>query len=126
MTSETPADAAPKRRTHPNTLKNLVPDPARGNGGGARKGSGRPKGSLNKFTKEAVAKAKAGGILPLDYLLKVMRNSKAKTQRRDWAAAAAAPYLHPKLAAIEHSGNVQLTHEQALAELAREDEEERK
>lgn len=30
----------------------------------------------------------------------------------------AAPYVHPKLASVEHSGSVTLTHEEALAQLA--------
>lgn len=29
----------------------------------------------------------------------------------------AAPYIHPRLSSVEHSGDVTLTHEQALAEL---------
>jgi hypothetical protein len=119
-----PPDAPRKRRVHPNSLKNLKPDPARGNAGGARERGGRPKGALGRLTKENLAKAKAGGILPLDYMLKVMRNSKARADRRDWAAKEAAPYLHPKIASIEHSGNVQLTHEQALQQLAEEDGDE--
>lgn len=118
MTPENPKPDAPReRRINPNSLKNLT------RSGGARKGSGRPKGALSKLTQENVTKAKAGGIMPLEYLLKVMRNSKAKPARRDWAAEKAAPFLHPKIAAIEHSGNVQLTHEQALAQLAEEEEE---
>jgi hypothetical protein len=32
-------------------------------------------------------------------------------------AKAAAPYVHPKLAAVEHSGKVTLNHETALNEL---------
>lgn len=128
MNTETTAKPV-SRRGHggnPNSLANLKPDPAKGNGGGARKNAGRPKGALSKFTKEALAKAKASGILPLDYMLKVMRNSNATRDRRDWAAAAAAPYLHPKLASIEASVNVQLTHEQALEQLARDEEEDGK
>lgn len=33
------------------------------------------------------------------------------------AAKDAAPYVHPRLAAVEHSGNVALTHEQLLDQL---------
>jgi hypothetical protein len=48
--------------------------------------------------------AAADGLMPLDFLLGVMRDSEADPGKRFEAAKAAAPYLHPKLAAIEHSG----------------------
>jgi hypothetical protein len=68
-----------------------------------RKTGGRQKGSRNRATEEARATAEATGILPLDYMLTVMRDPKADTKRRDAMATAAAPFLHAKLAAIEHS-----------------------
>ncbi|MDR7035261.1 hypothetical protein [Mesorhizobium sp. BE184] len=37
-------------------------------------------------------------------MLKVMRNPKATDQRRDDMAKAAAPYVHPKLASMQHTG----------------------
>lgn len=46
----------------------------------------------------------ATGITPLDYMLKVMRNPKADASRRDEMAKAAAPYVHPKLATMQHTG----------------------
>lgn len=50
-------------------------------------------------------------------MLKVMRDESAdKAQRLDMAKAAA-PYVHPRLAAIEHSGDMTLHHEDALGEL---------
>ena len=85
------------------------------NNGGARPGAGRPKGTRNRATKESIAKAANGGILPLDYMLDVMRNAeKADTDgnvvpdqaRRDWAANAAGPYLHPRLAATDINAKV--------------------
>jgi hypothetical protein len=45
------------------------------------------------------------GETPLEYMLRVMRNNQADEKRRDMMAVAAAPFLHPKLAAVEHSGN---------------------
>jgi hypothetical protein len=71
--------------------------------GGKREGAGRPPGSVNKVTKAVVEKAAAGGIMPLDYMLKELRTSDDPVVRR-WAAAQAAPYLHPRLASTEHSG----------------------
>jgi hypothetical protein len=66
---------------------------------------GRPKGSRNKRTRTLIEAARAGGQLPLDYMLAVMRNPKAPAKRRDEMAKAAAPYLHSKLTAVEHSGS---------------------
>jgi len=39
--------------------------------------------------------------MPLDYMLSVMRDAGADTRRRDAMAMAAAPYLHPKVTAVE-------------------------
>ena len=64
-----------------------------------------PKGSRNKRTRILIEAAQAGGELPLDYMLRVMRDPKAPARRRDEMAKAAAPYLHAKLASIEHSGS---------------------
>jgi hypothetical protein len=52
-------------------------------------------------TAEARAAAEATGILPLDYMLSVMRDAKVDNKRRDAMAMAAAPYLHPKISAID-------------------------
>ncbi len=43
----------------------------------------------------------ASSNLPLDYMLSVMRDANAEPKRRDAMAMAAAPYLHPKLSAVE-------------------------
>jgi predicted pyridoxine 5'-phosphate oxidase superfamily flavin-nucleotide-binding protein len=40
-------------------------------------------------------------IMPVDYMLAVMRDPAADHKRRDAMAMAAAPYLHPKLSAID-------------------------
>jgi hypothetical protein len=37
-------------------------------------------------------------------MLAVMRDETAPADRRDDMAKAAAPYVHPKLAAVEHTG----------------------
>jgi hypothetical protein len=66
-----------------------------------RKTGGRQKGSRNRATEEARAAAKATGILPLDYMLTVMRDPEADHKRRDAMAMAAAPYLHAKLCSVE-------------------------
>ena len=72
--------------------------------GGARAGAGRKTGEPNKRTAEAQAQAESGGIMPLDYMLQVMRTNPDERMRMT-AAQAAAPYLHAKLANIEVSGS---------------------
>jgi len=92
--------------------------------GGARRGAGRKKGAATKKTRETADKLAADGeILPLDYLLAVMRETtdtlKAKydagditseeyivelqtmQKRKDNAAEKAAPYIHARLSSIE-------------------------
>lgn len=85
--------------------------------GGARPGAGRPKGGTNKITAEAIARAEEGGELPLDFLLRIMRDAEADEAKRIDCAKAAAPYIHAKLASIEHSTDEQTAH--TLAGLGR-------
>jgi hypothetical protein len=66
-----------------------------------RKTGGRQKGTRNRATSEARAAAEATGILPLDYMLSVMRDPDADHKRRDAMALGAAPYLHPRLSTID-------------------------
>ena len=81
---------------------------------------GRPPGSLNRLAKEAREKAAATGILPHEFLLKIVRGEPIfRTEvnlatgekmviqevydfdaRRD-AAKAAAPYYAPKISTVE-------------------------
>jgi hypothetical protein len=72
--------------------------------GGKRPGSGRPKGVPNKANAERQAAIAASGLTPLDYMLFVLRNESADPHERMEAAKSAAPYVHPKLASIEHGG----------------------
>ena len=74
--------------------------------GGKRAGAGRKPGSATKRTREIADAAAAEGVTPLEVMLKAMREH-YDAERWDEAAAVAkdaAPYMHPKLAAIEHSG----------------------
>lgn len=66
-----------------------------------KKTGGRVKGSINKKTEERIAEAAESGLMPLDYMLQVMRDEAAEKSRRDYMANAAAPYLHPKLSSVE-------------------------
>ncbi len=90
--------------------------------GGSRQGAGRKKGSTGKRTalaRQVADQALISGEAPLDYMLRVMRDETAPSARRDAMAVAAAAYVHPRLAAVEHSGEMTLNHEQALEELER-------
>ena len=52
--------------------------------------------------KTEAAVAGSEGEMPLDYMIRVMRDPTTEPHRRDAAAKAAAPNLHPQLAAIHH------------------------
>jgi len=56
------------------------------------------------MNKEAREKAADGGISPLDYMLDVLRDENMETSARMDAAKAAAPYVHARLASVEHKG----------------------
>lgn len=83
------------------------------------RGKGRPKGSRNRRTTETLARAMeiAGGASPLDVLLRAMRHfvdcadrgttDEAKGVALSQAAEMArhaAPYVHARLQAVEHTG----------------------
>jgi hypothetical protein len=72
--------------------------------GGARRGAGRPKGSKQGIAKQRLTEkaliAAADGEMPLEYMLRVMRDPGADEKRRDAMAAAAATYIHPKLSSV--------------------------
>lgn len=88
--------------------------------GGKRPGSGRKKGTANVKTREIADKAIQEGTTPLEVMLKAMRGFVAFAEKmvaennevgalNAYTEAAkvakdAAPYIHPRLAAIEHTG----------------------
>jgi hypothetical protein len=100
--------------------------------GGARKGAGRKAGSATQKTRAIADRAAAAGITPLEVMLENMdfAHSKASVLLQGMldsgaevpesfdqfkellrframaqeCAKDAAPYIHPKLAAIEHTG----------------------
>jgi hypothetical protein len=73
--------------------------------GGARPGAGRKTGGANRLAQEAVEQAKETGEMPLDYLLRVMRDPLQEDTKRIDCAKAAAPYLHAKRAPIDSKGD---------------------
>jgi hypothetical protein len=91
--------------------------------GGKRAGAGRRSGSRNKATAARQAAIAASGETPLDYMIRVMRDDSAPAERRDEMAKAAAPYVHPRLTAIEqsveHKAVDKMTDAELDAEIAR-------
>jgi len=96
--------------------------------GGPRKNAGRKPGSATKKTREIADMAAANGITPLEFMLNVMRQEPPETEderlRQSYvamqfeAAKAAAPYIHPKLSAVEMNAKVTTRSlDQELAEL---------
>ena len=76
--------------------------------GGSRPNAGRKKGSVSEQTatrKAMQAKALESGLTPLDYMLSILRDETQEQSARFAAAKEAAPYVHNRLAAVEHSGN---------------------
>ena len=91
---------------------------------GRKKTAGRKKGTPNKATAKKAKEVEESGLTPLDYMLSVMRapmpaELEGRLDENDievlsaltaWhakrleAAKAAAPYIHPRLANIEHTG----------------------
>jgi len=65
------------------------------------KTGGRQKGTPNKVTSDMRSAIAESGESPLEYMVRVMRDKTADPSRRDDMARAAAPYLHPRLSAVD-------------------------
>lgn len=83
--------------------------------GGARIGSGRKPGAKTAKTSDIALRAAVEGVTPIEVMLATMRvlwRDALETNDLKLKVAAcaiaekAAPYCHPRLAAIEHSGEV--------------------
>jgi len=85
--------------------------------GGKREGAGRKAGAVTTRTREIADKAASEGLTPLEYMLQVLRDEAASKDDRMWAAEKAAPFVHPKLAAVDHSGNLNVRIEDLIAGL---------
>src|SRR5215472_14730257 len=90
--------------------------------GGARPGSGRPKGRKTARTVALAEALKAQGETPLEVMLSLMRAYWKEGRYPEAVAIAekAAPYMHPKLAAVNLSVKPisQMTEEELDAALA--------
>lgn len=105
--------------------------------GGARPNAGRKRGALTfeaslkekikaeakaEAVKEVVREVRKKGDTPLEYMLSVMRDDTVDNKRRDAMAAAAAPYLHPRLSNatlnVKNTGSLrELTTDELIAAL---------
>ncbi len=87
--------------------------------GGARAGAGRPRGP-NRASRERLERISKTGVTPLDVMIEGMRKhyeaaqealksedketaAKCFREAKDFAKEAA-PYLHPRLQAVQHTG----------------------
>ena len=70
--------------------------------GGPRPGAGRPAGAPNVRTREVAQRAAAEGISPVEAMLAIMRDALGRGDEATAldAASRAAPYCHPRLAAV--------------------------
>ena len=76
--------------------------------------------TLEGLTAEEFSGQIAADATPEDqfkHLLAQVKKTAGFRQLAQDAARDAAPFVHPRLAAIEHSGGMTLTHEEALAQL---------
>lgn len=74
--------------------------------GGKRTGAGRPRGAASQRSKAIADRASTEGLTPLEVMLKAMRRHAEKDEWDEASAIAkdAAPYMHPRLASMQHSG----------------------
>lgn len=109
-----------------NQKKSKKAEPSKSKGG-ARIGAGRKEGSLTKRSREIAEIAAARGITPLEVMMKAMHELLEEASKCDrdqgvkdqdfmmenrikllnmaaTVAKHAAPYMHPRLSAIEHTG----------------------
>lgn len=71
---------------------------------GRKKTGGREKGTPNKRTNKMLQKLAESGLTPLEFFLGTMRDEDADMEDRMWAAAHAAPYIHPRLQNLQVHG----------------------
>jgi hypothetical protein len=76
----------------------------------------RKKGSLNKDAQQR-DEILHSGMSPLDWMLQVLRDPSQPNERRDEMAKAAAPYVHPRLAAVDAHMDLHMSHEEMLRHL---------
>lgn len=72
------------------------------------KTGGRKKGTPNKATAAKAREIAESGLTPLEFMINTMRDETKEFDVRLDAAKGAAPYVHPKLASIDHKGALEV------------------
>lgn len=95
--------------------------------GGKREGAGRKAGSANNRSKKLEATIASilkdaeaqGPLMPLDFMLSLMRDEDQPKAVRMLMAEKAAPYVHAKLSSVDMASGkaAQAVHEEALKAL---------
>jgi hypothetical protein len=67
------------------------------------KTGGRQKGTPNRVTLDIRRTIAESGETPLEYMIRVMRDETVEPSRRDAMARTAAPFLHPRLLAVDNN-----------------------
>jgi hypothetical protein len=71
--------------------------------------SGNPSGGnahmrlTRAHQKDMAEECAKKGITPVEFMLKILWDPKQTMENRKWAAQQAAPYIHPRLAQIDHN-----------------------
>jgi hypothetical protein len=76
-----------------------------------KRGLGFPAGTRTEGALES------GDLMPLDFMLAIVRDECLPVSIRLAAAKAALPYCHPKLASVQHSNNAGLCHDERVKAL---------
>jgi len=89
--------------------------------GGRRAGSGRKPGTATRVSREVADRIAGEGLSPLELIVSLMRkyHAEGKFALALDAAVKAAPYLHPRLAAVSVSTNDDDLDREIERELAR-------
>jgi hypothetical protein len=72
--------------------------------GGKREGGGRKPGNVSMLDAEVRRKAQEGGMMPLYYMLGIMRDESQDMRVRVDAAKASAPYCHARFSSTALCG----------------------
>ena len=81
------------------------------------KTGGRQKGTPNRATQEIEAQLEALGCDPIAGMAKIAMSEESPPELRGRMYSELASYVFPKRKAIEHSGSIHRTYEDALEEL---------
>lgn len=73
-------------------------------------GAGRPKGSKTVLTRDTAERLASEGVMPLQVMVETMRSLWGEGKKLEACAIAekAAPYMHPRLSAVDHSGSIEM------------------